>query len=72
MKAGFFQIAGHTLSCADKAAKRAALSTNIYQQEGGKRARLDISAPVRHSQPEVDPGCHSQQEGYPDAHLFPQ
>ena len=36
--AGLFRRAGHTLSCADRAAKRVSLSPNPSQKEGGKRS----------------------------------
>ena len=72
MRSLLVQLAGHILSCADRAAKRVALYTNTSQQEGGKRDCLDPSTPDYHSQSERDSDHHSQQEGDHDAHLFPQ
>ena len=72
MRSVFVRRAGHTISHTDRAAKLAALSTNPYQQDGGKRAHLAPSYPGHHSQTEGDPGHHYQQEGYPDAHFSPQ
>ena len=72
MRSLFIQLAGHTLSCADRAAKRVSLYTNTSKQEGGGRDRLDPSTPGYNYQSERDIGHHYQQEGDPDAHLFPQ
>ena len=60
VRAGFVRRAGHTLSRADRATKRASLSTHTSTQEGGKFACLDPLAP----------GRHSQKEGNPDAHFY--
>ena len=62
----------HTLSCADSAAKHAALSTNPSQQEGVNCARLDPLDPGCHPQIEGDPCQNSQQEGDPAVNLSPQ
>ena len=72
MRAGFFRQAGHTLSCSDRASKRAALSINPSQREVDKRAWLSPSAPGSHSKPEGEPGHHYKQEGYLDAYLSSQ
>ena len=72
VRLGFVRQEGHTLSRADRAAKRAALSTHPSPQEGGKRDLLYPSAPCCHSQPEGDSSSQYQQEGELDAHLSPQ
>ena len=72
MRAGFFWQVGHTLSRADRAAKRAALSTHPSPQEGGKISPLDLSAPVHHCQTGGGFGSQYQPEVYPDANLYPQ
>ena len=51
VRVGFFWQEGHTLSCIDRAAKYAALSTHPSPKEGGKHSCLDPLAPGRHSQP---------------------
>ena len=72
LRAGCFWRAGHTPSRSDREAKREALSTNTYRQEGGKRSLLDTSYPGRQSQPDGYPGRHYQQEGDPDLHFSTQ
>ena len=72
VRLGFVRQEGHTLSRADRAAKRAALSTHPSPQEGGKRDLLYPSAPGCHSQPEGDSSSQYQQEGELDAHFSPQ
>ena len=72
MRAGFIRRAGHSISSADRAAKRVALYINPSQQEEEKSFFLDPSSHGRHSRPEGDTGRHSQQEVDPDSHFSPQ
>ena len=55
----FFLREGHTLSCTDREAKRVALYTHPYTQEGDKSAYLDPSELGRHYKPEEYSGHQS-------------